>query len=116
MGQARLIRAVALIVLAWSQLMGADPAAARQTMSFVPGGRGRLAVHSGYHGQRYARHRATYGHQARRGGRVRQATPHGGEDGGDTAKAVPGAGFTMQDGVLTYPAPARFQPKNLKHL
>ena len=28
-------------------------------------------------------------------------------------KAVP-PGFKMEDGVLTYPAPARFQPQNLK--
>ncbi len=25
----------------------------------------------------------------------------------------PGSGFKLEDGVLTYPAPARFQPKNL---
>jgi hypothetical protein len=24
-----------------------------------------------------------------------------------------GSGFKLEDGVLTYPAPARFQPKNL---
>ena len=29
------------------------------------------------------------------------------------ASAPPGSGFTYENGVLTYPAPARFQPKNL---
>jgi hypothetical protein len=30
-----------------------------------------------------------------------------------SAKPPPGSGFKLEDGVLTYPAPARFQPKNL---
>lgn len=37
----------------------------------------------------------------------------GEDEGGDAAKAVPGKGFTLENGILTYPAPARFQPKNL---
>lgn len=47
---------------------------------------------------------------------VRIMTPD--EHGGDDAAGPPpraGEGFTVIDGVLTYPAPARFQPKNLKH-
>ena len=30
-----------------------------------------------------------------------------------SAAPPPGSGFKLEDGVLTYPAPARFQPKNL---
>lgn len=30
-----------------------------------------------------------------------------------TASAPPGSGFKLEDGVLTFPAPERFQPKNL---
>lgn len=30
-----------------------------------------------------------------------------------SAPPPPGSGFKLEDGVLTYPAPARFQPKNL---
>ncbi len=33
-----------------------------------------------------------------------------------SAPPPPGSGFTLQDGVLTYPAPERFQPKNLPKL
>ena len=33
-----------------------------------------------------------------------------------SAPPPPGSGFTLQDGVLTYPAPQRFQPKNLPRL
>ena len=33
----------------------------------------------------------------------------------EAAPPRPGGGFTVIDGVLTYPAPARFQPKVLKH-
>ena len=78
---------------------------ARQTMSFVPGDRSRQT-------------RAERSHRS--AGRAAHAprgrTGHGrrGEEGGGAAKASPGAGFTMMDGVLTYPAPARFQPKVLK--
>lgn len=32
---------------------------------------------------------------------------------GPSAPPLPGSGFKLQDGVLTYPAPARFAPKNL---
>lgn len=31
----------------------------------------------------------------------------------ERAQPPPGSGFKMEDGVLTYPAPARFQPRNL---
>ena len=38
-----------------------------------------------------------------------------GEDAGPMSPPPPpGSGFTMIDGVLTYPAPARFQPKALR--
>ncbi len=33
-----------------------------------------------------------------------------------SASPPPGSGFTLEDGVLTYPAPQRFQPKNLPKL
>ena len=33
-----------------------------------------------------------------------------------SAPPQPGSGFKLEDGVLTYPAPARFQPKNLPKL
>ncbi len=33
-----------------------------------------------------------------------------------SAPPPPGSGFTLEDGVLTYPAPQRFQPKNLPKL
>lgn len=35
---------------------------------------------------------------------------------GPSAPPPPGSGFKMEDGVLTYPAPARFNPKNLPKL
>ncbi len=41
---------------------------------------------------------------------ARRATP---SDSAAPANAPPGSGFTYENGVLTYPAPARFQPKNL---
>lgn len=47
---------------------------------------------------------------------ARIMTPHGdddGEAGGPAPRA--GGGFTMIDGVLTYPAPARFQPRAARH-
>ena len=40
-----------------------------------------------------------------RAGVEREPTP--------SAPPPPGSGFKLEDGVLTYPAPARFQPKNL---
>ena len=33
-----------------------------------------------------------------------------------SAPPPPGSGFKLEDGVLTYPAPERFQPKNLRRL
>ena len=33
-----------------------------------------------------------------------------------SAPPLPGSGFKLEDGVLTYPAPERFQPKNLPKL
>ena len=41
-----------------------------------------------------------------RGGREERDLP-------PSAPPPPGSGFKLQDGVLTYPAPARFQPRNL---
>jgi hypothetical protein len=43
-------------------------------------------------------------------GHARGAPP---SDRAAPANAPPGSGFTYENGVLTYPAPARFQPKNL---
>lgn len=40
------------------------------------------------------------------------AGPEGDEEGA-VAPAKPGSGFTLEDGVLTFPAPARYDPKNL---
>ena len=41
----------------------------------------------------------------------RSGSPDG--DPPPSAPPPPGSGFKLEDGVLTYPAPARFQPKNL---
>lgn len=98
---------MAVVVLA---LCG--PVWARQSMSFVPGhhARARAAAHHARHVQR-SRHAF---HAARHTtGRRARHEPEAADEG-SAAKAVPGPGFTMQDGVLTYPAPARFQPGNLK--
>ncbi len=78
--------------------------APRQTMSFVPGDRSKPAQMT---------HRRVATRPVRP---MRSRTARGrdtGDEGGDAAAAKPGAGFTMMDGVLTYPAPARFQPKVL---
>ncbi len=45
------------------------------------------------------------------GGRVRRGAAAPEPPPG--APPPPGSGFKLEDGVLTYPAPARFQPKNL---
>ena len=80
------------------------PAFARQRMSFQPGRhnyeqtsfrRPRHRIRSGRHHGRAA--------VSRRGHAASPAEP---------ARVPPG--FKMEDGVLTYPAPARFQPQNLK--
>lgn len=116
-------------LLALAVLLGAGlgapnraEARGRHAMSFSPGDRSR--PHAGHGGQR-RRVGRSHSRGTRHGhGRLRghaHATPAasqpvaGGGDEGDAAKAVPGKGFTMENGVLTYPAPARFQPKNLPH-
>ena len=94
-------------------------AMARQAMSFSPGDHARSrGAHVSRHGH------AGRSHGASRHGRGRpRAIAHAparkgyaarGDDEGDAAKAVPGKGFTMENGILTYPAPARFQPRNLR--
>jgi hypothetical protein len=99
-------------------------AAGRHRMSFTPGDRGRPSLH--HRAGRSAGHRAfrgrhaVHGHRAVRGHHAsgHRAETHRVETHRETenaAKAVPGAGFKLEDGVLTYPAPARFQPKNLPH-
>ena len=111
---------LALAVLLGAGLGAPDRAEARgrHAMSFSPGDRSR--PHAGHAGQRRRAGRS-HGRAVRHGhGRVRvrahaaTSQPAGGDEG-DAAKAVPGKGFTMENGVLTYPAPARFQPKNLPH-
>ncbi|MBE7220294.1 MAG: hypothetical protein INR64_17630 [Caulobacteraceae bacterium] len=117
---------LALAVLLGMSLGGSGPAEARgrHSMSFSPGDRSRPhAVHGGYHRRggrshgRSARHGHGRGrfHAVPKHGAPAQPAARGGDDEGDAAKAVPGKGFTMENGVLTYPAPARFQPKNLPH-
>ena len=50
------------------------------------------------------------------GTETRLMTPdHDGRAADDVSAPRAGGGFTMIDGVLTYPAPARFQPKAPKH-
>lgn len=41
------------------------------------------------------------------------AVARGSTSAAESAAPRPGAGFTLEDGVLTYPAPERFQPRNL---
>lgn len=87
------------------------PLQASQTMSFVPGDRSPIlpaSFHPRRSGSRF--HRRAF--QAR----GRGAPGRNQADDEPSAAAPPGSGFKMEDGVLTYPAPARFQPKNLKHL
>lgn len=111
MGQAGLIKLLVPASMMAGLLLSADPASARHRMSFTPGGHGHVvASHRGF--SRSARHRLGRSpHFA--GGRGLGRAP---ADDEPAAAAQPGSGFKMEDGVLTYPAPARFQPKNLKPL
>ncbi len=115
MGQAGLKRLLILGTALAALLLADSAAMARHRMSFVPGrhGHGYAAVagpprcpRAGAAIDRRAMWLARHG-PARRGG---------GADEGTNVPPPPGSGFKMEDGVLTYPAPARFQPKNLKHL
>ena len=112
MGKARLIRVLMFAVLSLC-LVWADAASARQRMSFTPGARAR---HHGYsHRGHRARHHGTSRSSRRHTSAPRRAPRASAkEEGSATTAGKAGGGFTMQDGVLTYPAPARFQPKNLK--
>ncbi|MCW6508072.1 hypothetical protein [Lichenifustis flavocetrariae] len=84
-------------------------AAGRQTMTFIPGDRSRPATlvtpGSGRRASAAPVHAPAKGRIARRS-----------QEGDETpaATARPGQGFTLEDGVLTYPAPARFQPQKQK--
>ena len=82
---------------------------ARQTMTFIPGDRSRLLF------PRLGT-RTPAIHPIKRRPFERYAHRHSGQDDGGrpATSAPPGSGFKMEDGVLTYPAPARFQPKILK--
>ena len=114
----RVLRCVIVGLALGLMAIGFHPvdAFARQSMSFSPGN------HARPHSARVSRHarvgrgRAT----TRRRAQMRsRPTGHltrgsGGADEGDAARAVPGKGFTLENGILTYPAPARFQPRNLK--
>lgn len=106
---------LAILVTALALIASVTPSGAwaRQSMSFTPGDRTRAHAASSHRwAARHTRHPA---HVARsRGHGDRRRTAADGDEG-SAAVAVPGAGFTMENGVLTYPAPARFQPKNLKH-
>ena len=114
----RVLRCVIIGLALGLMAVGFHPvdAVARQSMSFSPGNNARPV------GARVSRHaRAGRGRvTSRRRGQVRsRPTGHvtrgsGGADEGDAARAVPGKGFTLENGILTYPAPARFQPQNLK--
>lgn len=89
-------------------LVGNGPLLASQTMSFVPGDKSPiLSTSYGARGSRFSRR----SFRSRGGSKGRSQT-----DEEPSSAAPPGSGFKMEDGVLTYPAPARFQPKNLKHL
>jgi hypothetical protein len=124
MGKAGVKRILAVCVLAWAMVIGAAPpspveAAGRHRMSFVPGERSRPAkrMHHGSgrgrvvrHGYRHGTRHATHGRRSQRA-----AARHASQGGDREIRAAPGGGFTLQDGVLTYPAPARFQPRNLPH-
>ena len=103
MGQAGLKRIAVLLATLGVVPMSSAPTLARQRMSFVPG------HYSGYTASIRRQSHATWRKrfQATRAPRER-ASPK------DTTAGKPGQGFTMVDGVLTYPAPARFQPRNLK--
>ena len=127
MGETSLKRIRRIVLLFAGMLMLAGPIAvatagnafARHRMSFTPG-----SHHGGYGGHRgrsrgasrpsrHARGRtAPARHIATRGG---HASDDGNSEGSGAIVSRPGGGFTLEDGVLTYPAPARFQPKNLKH-
>jgi hypothetical protein len=81
-------------------------------MSFVPGSRGHFRAVSHRHHGGGRSHRHWHGSSRH----ARPSPRHGSErEGGEAAEAKPGGGFKVIDGVLTYPAPARFQPKNLPH-
>lgn len=89
-------------------LNGEGALLASQTMSFVPGEKAPIFATS---------YRARGSHFHRRSFQARGRAPSRNQaDEEPSAAAPPGSGFKMEDGVLTYPAPARFQPKNLKHL
>lgn len=119
MGKARMRRATAGILVIATLLAMMEPALARVRMSFAPGRHGyavsyrHRSYRPAYHGWR-GRHRAS---AVSRHAPVRtRAGRSSGPDEAPSAAPPPGSGFKMEDGVLTYPAPARFQPKNLKHL
>lgn len=111
MGQARVRRALATVVALIGLVALIEPAQARHRLSFVPGHHGGAAAYRHFG----ARH-AGGGRGRQRGYFRRRGAPSAGADEGATAPPPPGSGFKMEDGVLTYPAPARFQPQNLKHL
>lgn len=113
MGKTRLKQAMAILLALAGLLAVGEPVSARVRMSFMPGRHGYTVAHQ---------HRG-YGHHFAYGrGRRRSYAPNGrasrsrsGPDEAPAPAAPPGSGFKMEDGVLTYPAPARFQPQNLKH-
>ncbi len=114
MGKTGLRRTFAAMVALAGLLFAVEPSLARVRMSFVPG-----RYHHSYGGRHhsYTRHyhraRSSRHHASSHGGRHGASRSAG--DEGPAASAPAGSGFKMEDGVLTYPAPARFQPKNLKH-
>ena len=106
MGQKSLRPALLILAALAGVLLVDGPAAARQRMSFMPG-------HS--HGYAAAHRRSSHPTWRKR---YRVLPSRGARRRAPAAEMPAGTvppGFKMEDGVLTYPAPARFQPKNLKH-
>ena len=103
MGQTGLKRGAAVLATLGVVLMSIPPSVARQRMSFVPG------HDSGFTASLRRQSRARWRKRYEAVPVARQRVPQEGDTAGK-----PGQGFTMVDGVLTYPAPARFQPKNMK--
>ncbi|MDX7950938.1 hypothetical protein P7D22_07065 [Lichenihabitans sp. Uapishka_5] len=114
------IRALALLLGAGLAAFQPTAASARQSLSFTPGqhdrSHGVQAEHS-RHRVRSVRPHVRSGVARAPGGAARGravASQRETVDDGPAAKAVPGKGFSMENGVLTYPAPARFQTKALR--
>jgi hypothetical protein len=116
MGQAGVKRVLILGTALAALLLLESPAMARHRMSFVPGRHGH-AVAAHWHRQ-WRPHRVWHGRATARHAAVRRAPVRSGRPSESSVPVAPppGSGFKMEDGVLTYPAPARFQPQNLKHL